>query len=253
MPDATTTQRSGGGPAPASDPAPGGAVAASTGAAAAGSGDAPLASHFDSLEQQRESVSLGMWIFLVTEILFFGGVFAVYLVYRTRFPTAWTAGSFELDITLGAANTAILIASSFTMAMAVWSAQTGRRRPLIGFLVSTLTLGSTFLVIKGFEYAAKWQHHLVPGPHFHYDGRFAGLVDGSNVQLFFSTYFLMTGLHALHMVIGAGLLVWLITGAVRGRFSTRYYNPVDMTGLYWHFVDIVWIFLFPLLYLIGRH
>jgi cytochrome c oxidase subunit 3 len=209
---------------------------------------APLAHHFDTLAQQRESVSLGMWLFLVTEILFFGGMFLVYLIYRSRFPAAWTAGSFELDITLGAVNTAVLIVSSFTMAMAVHSAQTGRRPALIGFLLATMGLGLAFLVIKGFEYSAKWQHHLVPGPYFHYEG-----MDAPHVQLFFSTYFCMTGLHALHMVIGVGLLTWLLVGAVRGRFTPHYNTPVDMTGLYWHFVDIVWIFLFPLLYLIGRH
>jgi cytochrome c oxidase subunit 3 len=210
--------------------------------------DAHLAHHFDSLEQQKESVSLGMWLFLVTEILFFGGIFTVYLVYRTKYPEAWTAGSFELDIRLGAINTAVLIASSFTMVMAVHSALKGRRPALIGFLPSTLGLGTAFLVIKAFEYAAKWQHHLVPGPDFHYDGPGA-----DHIQLFFSTYFVMTGIHALHMVIGAGLLVWLLIGAVKGKYSSHYYAPIDMTGLYWHFVDIVWIFLFPLLYLIGRH
>jgi cytochrome c oxidase subunit 3 len=225
------------------------ADAAHADAAHADAAHAPLAHHFDTLEQQKESVSLGMWMFLVTEILFFGGMFLVYLVYRTRYPEAWTAGSFELDILLGGVNTAVLILSSFTMAMAVWSAQMGRRQPLIGFLLATMALGTAFLVIKAFEYTAKFQHHLVPGPAFHYEGA----ADPRNVELFFSTYFVMTGLHALHMIIGIGLLAWLVIWAAKGRFSRAYYNPVDMTGLYWHFVDIVWIFLFPLLYLIGRH
>jgi len=189
-----------------------------------------------------------MWFFLVQEIMFFGGLFMTYLLYRWRDPEAFAAGSHELDITLGAINTVVLIASSLTMAMAVHSAQTSRRKPLVGFLVATGTLGFAFLVIKYFEYSAKWHHHLIPGPSFHFGGAI-----GDRAEMFFALYFAMTGMHALHMIVGIGLLVWILRDSIRGRFDASYYNPVENFGLYWHFVDIVWIFLFPLLYLIGRH
>jgi len=208
----------------------------------------PLAHHFDDVAQQRRAVSLGMWAFLVNEIMFFGGLFGTYTVYRLLYPHAFHDGSHHLDITLGAFNTAVLIASSLTMALAVWSAERGKRRALVGWLVATLVLGAVFVGVKGVEYSDKWTHHLVPGPHFQWPGP-----DGQHVQIFYSLYFAMTGFHALHMLIGFGLLGWLIVDARRGRFGPAYWAPVEMVGLYWHFVDIVWIFLFPLLYLIGRH
>ena len=207
-----------------------------------------LAHHFDSLEQQRESSTLGMWLFLVNEVMFFGGLFAAYIVYRSARPEAFIAGSHELDITLGLVNTAILIGSSLTMALGVRAAQLGNRKQLLGFLAATGVLGLAFLGIKAVEYTAKWNHHLVPGPHFHFPGPL-----GDQVQMFFSLYFAMTAMHALHMVVGIGLLAWIFVDSWRGRFGPEYYNPVENFGLYWHFVDIVWIFLFPLLYLIGRH
>jgi cytochrome c oxidase subunit 3 len=207
-----------------------------------------LAHHFDSLEQQKEASTLGMWLFLVQEVMFFGGLFMTYLLYRWRDSEAFAAGSHELDITLGLVNTVILIGSSLTMAMAVRSAQTSRRRPLVGFLVATGVLGLAFLVIKYFEYSAKWHHHLIPGPDFHFAGEIGG-----RAEAFFSLYFAMTGMHALHMIVGVGILAWILRDSVRGRFDGSYYNPVENFGLYWHFVDIVWIFLFPMLYLIGRH
>ncbi len=209
---------------------------------------AALAHHFDTLEQQKEASTLGMWLFLVQEIMFFGGLFMTYLLYRWKDPTAFAAGSHELDITLGLTNTIVLIGSSLTMALAVRSAQTGHQKSLVRFLYATGVLGSVFLVIKYFEYSAKWHHHLIPGPSFH----FAGTV-GGRAEMFFSLYFAMTGMHALHMVIGLGILAWIVSGARAGRFGAHYYNPVENFGLYWHFVDIVWIFLFPMLYLIGRH
>jgi cytochrome c oxidase subunit 3 len=208
-----------------------------------------LAHHFDSLEQQKEASTLGMWLFLVQEVMFFGGLFMTYMLYRWRDPEAFAAGSHDLSIALGGTNTAVLIASSLTMAMAVHSAQTSRRRPLVGWLLATGALGTTFLVIKYFEYAAKWEHHLVPGPYFH----FSEPVIGGRAEMFFSLYFAMTGMHALHMVVGLGLLAWILRGALAGRYDAEYHNPVENFGLYWHFVDIIWIFLFPLLYLIGRH
>jgi cytochrome c oxidase subunit 3 len=208
-----------------------------------------LAHHFDDLEQQKEASTLGMWLFLVQEVMFFGGLFMTYLLYRWRDPEAFAAGSHDLSITLGGINTVVLIASSLTMAMAVHSAQTSRRRPLVAWLVGTGALGFTFLVIKYFEYSAKWEHHLVPGPYFH----FSEPAIGDRAEMFFSLYFAMTGMHALHMIVGLGLLAWILRGALAGRFDAGYHNPVENFGLYWHFVDIIWIFLFPLLYLIGRH
>jgi cytochrome c oxidase subunit 3 len=209
----------------------------------------PLAHHFADREQQYETARLGMWTFLITEVMMFGGLFLGYVVYRAMYMPAFAAASHHLDIRLGGLNTVVLIVSSLTMAMAVHAAQQGRRKAIIGFLLLTLALGCTFLVVKYFEYSAKFQHHLVPGPHFRWEE--GG--NGPNAQLFFGFYFAMTGLHACHMVIGGGLLTWLLILARRGRFSTAYYTPVELVGLYWHFVDIVWIFLFPLLYLIGRH
>jgi cytochrome c oxidase subunit III len=207
-----------------------------------------LAHQFDSLEQQKESATLGMWLFLVQEVLFFGGLFMTYLLYRWHDPQAFQAGSHELNIVLGTVNTAVLIASSLTMAMAVHSAQTDKQKALLRWLLATGTLGLVFLVIKYFEYHAKWEHHLIPGAHFH----FAGQV-GERAELFFSLYFAMTGMHALHMIVGVGVLSWIFNRARKGEFGAHYYNPVECFGLYWHFVDIVWIFLFPMLYLIGRH
>ena len=189
-----------------------------------------------------------MWLFLVTEIMFFGGMFTAYVFYRSLFPNAFAAASHELDLTMGAINTAVLICSSLTMALAVNSAQLGRRKSLVWFLILTIVLGSVFLGIKAVEYHEKFVHHHVPGPSFHFDGP-----DPANAQLFFSIYFGMTGLHAFHMIIGIALLAILAIRAHRGRFTSEYYTPIDMTGLYWHFVDIVWIFLFPLLYLLGGH
>jgi cytochrome c oxidase subunit 3 len=215
-----------------------------------GHGHGMLQHHFDSLEQQRDASTLGMWAFVAQEAMFFGGLFTAYLVYRFLYPAAYVLGSQRLDVVLGGINTAVLISSSVTMAMAVWAAQTSRRKQLVGWLSATLLLGLTFLVIKYFEYAAKFEHHLVPGAHF--DAAHFG-AEGPHVQLFFSLYFAMTGMHALHMVIGFGLLVWYIFHAARGRFNAEYSHPVELFGLYWHFVDIVWIFLFPLLYLLGRN
>ena len=208
-----------------------------------------LEHHFDSLDQQRESSFLGMWIFLVTEIMFFGGLFAAYIVYRGQNSAGFAAGSHELDITLGAFNTAVLIASSLTMALAVWAAQTNRRKATVWFIIGTILLGSVFLVVKYFEYGAKFEHHLFPGPDFHWPGPEAA----ESVEMFFNLYFMMTGLHALHMIIGIGILAVLAWLAWRGSFSSENHNLVEGVGLYWHFVDIVWIFLFPLLYLLGRH
>ncbi len=212
-------------------------------------GEIPLQHQFESMEQQKEASSLGMWVFLVTEILFFGGLFLAYTIYRWENPRAFADASRHMDVTLGTINTAVLIFSSLTMAMAVHSAATGRRRLLIGFLIATMILGGVFLGIKAVEYTDHIQHHLFPGPSFRYPPG----ADARGASLFFSLYFAMTGLHALHMIIGLGILTTLLLMARRGRFTAEYSTPVEVSGLYWHFVDIVWIFLFPLLYLIGRH
>ncbi|MEO6390860.1 MAG: cytochrome c oxidase subunit 3 [Pyrinomonadaceae bacterium] len=231
-----------------------------------------LQHHFDNMEQQREAGSIGMWAFLIQEVMFFGGMFLAYLYFRFNYPMAFAAGSNHLNVKLGALNTIVLICSSVTMALAVYYAQTGVRQLQVIFLILTMALGSTFLVVKYFEYKDKWVHNLIPvnmpgtkefkweGEVAEHDGPLyeaASPVEKANwphrVESFFWVYFAMTGLHALHMVIGLGLLLWLLIGAVRKRWSPEYHGPVELVGLYWHFVDIVWIFLFPLLYLLGRH
>jgi cytochrome c oxidase subunit III len=229
-----------------------------------------LQHHFDNMEQQREAGTIGMWVFLVTEIMFFGGMFLAYLLYRAKFPLEFAAGSYNLDITLGAINTAILIGSSLTMALAVYNSQIGNRKWLIWFLAITLLLGLAFLGIKAVEYGEKFSHHTYPGAaNFHVEklqkweadhreeieraAQQGYIYNRQKIQMYYFIYFAMTGVHALHMVVGAGILLVLIFMAWRGRFSPEYHAPVEISGLYWHFVDIVWIFLFPLLYLIGRH
>jgi cytochrome c oxidase subunit 3 len=206
-----------------------------------------LQHHFETLEQQHEASTLGMWVFLVTEVMFFGGLLMAYLLYRVWYPAAWSEGSLELDILLGGFNTVVLIGSSLTMAMAVRSAQVGAPRPTVKWLILTMALGLTFLVVKFFEYKHKWELNHIPGPNFEFEGP-----HGPQVQIFLSLYFGLTGLHALHMVVGVSILAVITWMAHRRRFSPEWYTPVELSGLYWHFVDIVWIFLFPLLYLVDR-
>ncbi len=289
-----------------------------------------LQHHFEDMGQQQESDSLGMWMFLVQEIMFFGGLFTVYLVFRSRYPMAFAAGSNHLDAFYGGLNTLVLIVSSLTMALAVRAAQMGRRNLQVILLILTMIFGTVFLVVKAIEYTAKYHEGIVPvsglnmktakelgasdkhsgtasvpvgrqdpneslstargeepGEHEKYEnikgdfiwkdtrlvqqaqqgnylteaekiGYFAnGEISQAKfqdkVRIFFWIYFVMTGLHALHMIIGLGIMTWLVWKAFRGTFTADYYAPVEITGLYWHFVDIVWIFLFPLLYLLGRH
>jgi cytochrome c oxidase subunit 3 len=207
-----------------------------------------LLHQFDDREQQFEASQTGMWLFLATEILFFGGTFIGYTVYREAYFEAFARASNHLDVWLGSVNTAVLICSSLSMALAVHSAQRGQRKPIVFFLLLTMALGGVFLGIKFTEYYHKYEEHLIPGLNFAFAEGHPG-----HAEIFFSFYFAMTGLHALHMVIGLGLLTYLTISAARDRYSPLYYTPVEMTGLYWHFVDIVWIFLFPLLYLVGRH
>ena len=222
-----------------------------------------LAHHFDNMEQQREAGTLGMWAFLITEIMFFGGLFLGYILFRSKYPEAFAEASRGLDTKWGFINTIVLICSSLTMALAVYYSQVGKRKLLITFLWLTILLGLTFLGVKAVEYKDKFDHHHVPGTSFHWEKKGhataeqpqaeAEEMDTSKIQLFYWLYFAMTGVHALHMIIGIGVMLVLVYMSYKGRFSPEYHAPVELSGLYWHFVDIVWIFLFPLLYLIGAH
>ena len=208
-----------------------------------------LQHHFDDMEQQAEASTLGMWVFLVTEVMFFGGLFTAYLVYRWQSPEGFAEASNHLNVIWGAANTVVLIVSSLTMALAVRAAQTSAPpKTQVGWLVATMVLGSAFLGVKVIEYSDKFKHFTVPGPNFVWTGKYP-----QAAEQFYSLYFCMTGLHALHMIIGLGIMTVISIMAWRRQFNSQYYTPVEVSGLYWHFVDIVWIFLFPLLYLIGFH
>ncbi|HUP64372.1 MAG TPA: cytochrome c oxidase subunit 3 family protein [Thermoanaerobaculia bacterium] len=209
-----------------------------------------LQHHFETMEQQHEASQLGMWLFLVTEILFFGALFLAYAFYRWLYYDAFIAASHHQNILLGGINTAVLIFSSLTVAMSVYYSQTNRRKGLIVMLILTMVLGLAFLGIKAVEYHEHFEHHLFPGPNFQLPDA-PGLA--AQAQMFYVLYFFMTGLHAFHMIIGLGIYTWLLIRAMKGEFSSVYYAPIEIGGLYWHFVDIVWIFLFPMLYLIGRH
>ena len=283
-----------------------------------------LQHQFEDMKQQEESASIGMWVFLVQEIMFFGGLFTVYLVFRSRYPMAFAAASNHLDALWGFINTLVLIVSSLTMALAVYYAQKSNRNMQVIMIILTMIFGTAFLGVKAIEYTDKYNHGLVPfsnwnkktppggehkadnsgfvlpfetraeaaggkneKPYINPTGTFQwhdeegdkiilearkkgyltdaekigyftnGELDNEKVrgkvQIFYWIYFTMTGLHALHMIVGLGIMTWLLIMAWRGTFSAEYYSPVEMSGLYWHFVDIVWIFLFPLLYLLGRH
>ena len=229
-----------------------------------------LQHHFDTMEQQKEASTLGMWVFLLTEVLFFGGLFFAYLLYRVWYFDAFAEASRTLDINLGALNTGVLIGSSLTMALGVRAAQTSQRSATVMWLILTILLGCVFLGVKVVEYADKFEHHHVPGPSFVWASEHeAAAATGGAVaehappaneaslqgltQIYFSLYFTMTGLHALHMIVGVVLMSVITWMAYKGRFDAHYYTPVEMAGLYWHFVDLVWIYLFPLLYLVERH
>jgi cytochrome c oxidase subunit 3 len=219
---------------------------------------AVLQHHFESLAQQKAAASLGMWVFIVQEIMFFGGLFGTYAVYRHLYYEAFQDASHHLDWKLGAVNTAVLICSSLTMALGVHAAALGKGRATAGWLLATILLGTVFLGVKVVEYGEKFEHHLVPGEAFHYVAHDLAAEDvdaglGTHAQIYFSLYFAMTGLHALHMIIGIPILAFLAFRAWHGAYGPMWHTPVEMTGLYWHFVDIIWIFLFPLLYLIGHH
>jgi cytochrome c oxidase subunit 3 len=217
-----------------------------------------LVHQFSDAQQQKNAASLGMWLFLATEIMFFGGMFCAYLIYRLAYFNAFAAGSQQLNVWMGGINTAVLIVSSVTVVLAVKAAEAGKRKLLVGYLVVTILLGMTFLVIKGFEYAEKFEKHHVPGLTFSFTDKFDDNgkqipVNSKQAELFFSLYFVMTGMHALHMIIGCGLFTGLAILAWKGHYTANYFTPIENGGLYWHLVDIIWIYLFPLLYLISRH
>jgi cytochrome c oxidase subunit III len=211
----------------------------------------PLAHHFESLEQQRDAGRLGMWVFLGTELMVFGGLFTGYAAYRASYPEAFAAASQHLNLLIGGVNTVVLLTSSLTMALAVRAAQIGERRALVTFLLLTALLGTGFMVLKAIEYYEDYRDQLVPGFAFDpLEWRSIG-VKPEQAALFLLCYYCMTGLHALHLIAGITILLILAVLAGRGAFPRENYAPVELTGLYWHFVDIVWIFLLPLLYLVG--
>lgn len=209
---------------------------------------AAVGHQFETLEQEHEANQLGMWAFLASEVLFFGALFTSFLVYRLAYPEPFVAASQHLKQALATANTAVLLTSSLTMALAVHSAQTGHRRRLVTFLLMTMLLGAVFLGVKGVEYLGEFREGLVPFRAFPF--AFEG-PSPERARLFFTFYFFMTGLHALHLTIGMAAVGLMALLAWRGGVTPRTYMPVELTGLYWHFVDVVWVFLFPLLYLIG--
>ena len=212
-----------------------------------------LQHHFADMEQQQETSTFGMWMFLLTEIMFFGGLFCAYLVYRSSYYQAFVEGSQKMNIRWGATNTAVLICSSLTMALGVRAAQTGKRKLMVWLLLGTIVFGLMFLGIKGIEYHEHWENHEFPGPNFHFETiDKAPPTDAQHTEIYFSLYWAMTGLHALHMIIGVGLVTWIILAGLRDAYTPAYFTPVEVVGLYWHFVDLVWIYLFPLLYLISK-
>ncbi|MFO0953854.1 MAG: cytochrome c oxidase subunit 3 family protein [Isosphaeraceae bacterium] len=243
-----------------------------------------LQHHFEDLPQQRDASTLGMWAFLATEVMFFSAVIGAYLVYRFSSPDVWGAASRHLNVGLATVNTVVLLTSSLAMALAVHGGETGDRKSQVRWLLATMALGSLFLVFKGFEYYQEYEDNLIPGRYFDASklhipsteevtalsaeerAEVATTADTASVltvtppqfaerraQMFFVFYFTMTGLHAVHMVIGLAMLAWILSLARKGVFTPAYYNPLEMAGLYWHFIDIVWVFLYPLLYLVALH
>ena len=212
------------------------------------------AHHFHTMDQQRDAVKLGMWAFLVQEILFFGGLFMMYIALRTLYPDTFLVAHEYLNVPMGATNTVVLLTSSLTMALAVRAAQTSNTKAMMTHLAITIACACGFLIIKYFEYSHKIHEGLLPGRLFSYEGFGLGhhVPDGVALepQLFFSVYFMMTGTHGLHVLIGIGVLAWLFLRAKRGDFHADNYSAVENVGLYWHLVDLIWIFLFPLLYLV---
>lgn len=217
-----------------------------------------LSEQFDNVEQQHEASALGMWIFLATEVMFFGGLLTAFAVYRSTAPEEFALASRHLKVWIGCVNTVVLLTSSLTMALAVRSAQLVDRKSLVPWLLLTMALGAGFLGFKAVEYTEEYQEKLVPGWNYRLPDRDAGPVadqglDPRKLELFFVFYFFMTGLHAIHLVIGIGLVGVMAYLSWRRWLSGGGATQIEVTGLYWHFVDIVWVFLYPLLYLIDVH
>jgi cytochrome c oxidase subunit 3 len=204
-----------------------------------------VAHHFDNAEQEFDAAKLGMWVFLIQELMFFGGLFVAYFIFRGLYPAMFVEAHHHLSWQLGALNTVFLITSSFTMVMAVRSAQVSNKRQMLWFLLATFLFAGGFMCVKYIEYMAKIHHGFLPARWFFGEGTFETL------PIFFGLYFTMTGLHGLHVLIGMGLIAWMMIRGNRGEFHAEYYTPLEMVGLYWHLVDLIWIFLFPLLYLVG--
>lgn len=208
--------------------------------------EAPVAEQFEEVDQQHGADQLGMWIFLATEVMFFGGILLAYTVYRCTNPGVFEQASHHLDVLFGAIDTAVLLCSSLTMALAVRAIQLGQRGLTCALLAATALFGAAFLCLHGFEYYREWEEHLVPGRSFHYEG-----AHGARAQMFFVIYFCLTGLHSIHVLVGVLLLLTLTVLVAMGRIDRERFMAIEISGLYWHFVDIVWVFLFPLLYLPG--
>ncbi len=221
-----------------------------------GHGDHPTDPHFQhhfaTLEQQFDTTKIGMWIFLATEVLLFGGLFVGFGLMQARFPEMFKEAHEHLQRPLGALNTVVLLFSSWTMVMGVLSARTNQKKKTVIFLIITILCAFIFLGVKYFEYSHKFEEGLLPGHFYHHHGDRIPVVNGANgYATFFSFYFMMTGLHGIHILVGIGLLAWIAVRANRGEFNSDYYTPVDLVGLYWHLVDMIWIYLFPLYYLIS--
>jgi cytochrome c oxidase subunit 3 len=213
--------------------------------AAAPHGNPHLAHHFETIEKQDTAVRLGMWLFLATEVLLFAGLFLGYAVYRHFYHPAFHAASRTLDLGLGATNTIVLITSSLFVAIGYWAIKVGKNKLGAGMLILTVLCALIFLAIKAVEYHHKFEEGALPGQFYHFE---EVRLPGAN--LYFTIYFLTTGLHAFHVIVGMSVLIWLLARVLKGHFSPTYYVPVELGALYWHLVDLVWIFLFPLLYLI---
>lgn len=208
--------------------------------------DKNLAHHFDSYQQQVRAEKLGMWLFLATEILMFGGLFVAYLIYSGEYPQIFKAGAQFLDWKKGAINTVVLLVSSWTMAMSIYYAQKDQIKKSQIMLISTLVCGLLFMLIKYLEYSHKFHEGIFPGQFFSYTG--GGFVEG--LPLYFSFYYLMTGLHASHVLIGMALIAWVLIRTYKKQIGAHHYMPLEYVGLFWHLVDLIWIYLFPLLYLV---
>jgi cytochrome c oxidase subunit 3 len=204
-----------------------------------------LAHHFPDMKTQEHAARMGMWIFLSTEILLFAVLFTAYAIYRFLFPVGFEEASKLAHVAMGATNTVVLITSSLTVALAIHYARHGENRKVVGLLAITIGFGAVFMVLKGYEYYHHYLEGQLPGRLYHFAG-----VQGPGVSMYFTVYFLMTGLHGLHVLIGMSLLAWVAVRAWRNEFGPGYSTPVELSGLYWHLVDLIWIFLFPLLYLV---